>query len=193
MNVNMPNAQTDQVQAWIASNPQFAQAVVQAMTAPQPAVRYQPVAQNNQNWGGRNSFPTTMTSPPGPVPMNITGIPGRVVASPQEIKPNDIPMDGSAAIFPMADDSCIYAKCWAADGGIQTIRYIPEKVAQAAQNQGPSEFDQVMTRLDKIEQMLGQRYQNKKQYYNNQNTRSAQVNAGDYSNQNVTAEATNNG
>lgn len=172
------NATQDQVQEWIAKNPQFAQAVAQSMAA-QPAVRYQPVAQNNPNWVGRNAFPVTQTSAPTPIPnsMGITGLPGRVIKNPEEIKLNEIPMDGTASLFPMSDDTCIYAKAWGQDGTIQTLRYIREDAEP--QEKGPSEFAQVMTRLDKIEQMLGQRgqqRQQKQQYYPNQNSRNVQAN-----------------
>lgn len=171
-----PNAPADQVQQWIAQNPQFAQAVAQAM-AGQPALRYQPMAQNNQNWGGRNAFPVTQTSTPMPNTMTgmPTGLHGRIVANPEEIKLNEIPMDGTASLFPMNDDSCIYAKAWGPDGKIQTYRYIREDAEPI--DKGPSEFSQVMTRLDKIEQMLGQRRQQKNQYYPNQNSRNAQANS----------------
>ncbi len=184
------NAAPDQVQQWIAQNPQFAQAVAQAM-AGQPAVRYQPIAQNNQNWGGRNAFPVTQTSAPMPVPnqMGITGLHGRIVSTPEEIKLNEIPMDGTASLFPMSDDSCIYAKAWGQDGKIQTFRYIREDAKP--QEKGPSEFAQVMTRLDKIEQMLGQRRQQRNQYYPNQNSRQAQANSIHTVDGNT--EVTNNG
>lgn len=168
------NVQQDQVQQWIAANPQFAQAVAQSM-AGQPAVRYQPMAQNNQNWGGRNAFPMTQTSAPTPVPSPMTGMPalhGRIIANPEEIKLNEIPMDGTASLFPMNDDSCIYAKAWGPDGKIETYRYIREDAEP--QEKGPSEFSQVMTRLDKIEQLLGQKRQQRNQYYPNQNSRNAQ-------------------
>ncbi len=187
------NPTQDLVQQWIAQNPQFAQAVAQSM-AGQPAVRYQPMAQNNQNWGGRNAFPMTQTSAPMPVPnqMGMPGLHGRIIANPEEIKLNEIPMDGTASLFPMNDDSCIYAKAWGPDGKIQTFRYIRED--SEPQEKGPSEFAQVMTRLDKIEQMLGQRGQQRQQYYNNRNPRSGQATSVHTVEGNtITTEAMNNG
>lgn len=183
----------DQVQQWIAQNPQFAQAVVQSM-AGQPAVRYQPMAQNNQNWMGRNALPITQTSAPMTVPnqMGMPGLHGRIIANPEEIKLNEIPMDGTASLFPMSDDSCIYAKAWGPDGKIQTFRYIREDAEPV--DKGPSEFSQVMSRLDKIEQMLGQRgqqRQQKQQYYQNQNHISGQASSTRTMEGNV--EAMNNG
>ena len=191
------NVPSDQVQQWIAQNPQFAQAVAQSMTA-QPSVRYQPMAQNNQNWGGRNALPMTQTSAPTPIPNSMGSMPGglygRVIANPEEIRLNEIPMDGTASLFPMKDDSCIYAKAWGPDGKIQTYRYIREDAEPV--EKGPSEFSQVMTRLDKIEQMLGQRGQQRQQNYNNRvhqqrDFQSGQVNARDYV-ENKTMEAMNN-
>ena len=189
MDFGSQNVAPDQVQQWIAQNPQFAQAVVQSMAAPSAALRYQPMGQN-QNWVGRNAFPMTQTSTPSAVPpAAIPVLHGRVVGSPQEIRPNEIPMDGTASLFPMADDSCIYAKAWGPDGMIQTIRYVPEKPIDGTQPQTPSEFDQVIARLDKIEQLLGQRYQ--KQNYNNRSVQSGQVNSK--YDPNSKTEAVNNG
>lgn len=44
------------------------------------------------------------------------GVNGRVVQSVEMITANDVPMDGSAAFFPMQDMSAIFAKSWNADG-----------------------------------------------------------------------------
>lgn len=168
----------DQVQAWIAQNPQLAQAIVQAMTTPQPNTRYAPVSQPNQNWGtGRNAFLTNQTPAQSSMPM----LHGRVITNPQEIKPNEIPMDGSASLFPMNDDSCIYAKAWKPDGGIDTIRYIREDKVEPPQSTATPDFTQMMTRLDRIERILdssisiGQdRYPNRRQNYNNRNAQTSQ-------------------
>ena len=41
------------------------------------------------------------------------------------IAANDVPMDGSVAIFPKNDLSEIYAKQWASDGKISTVVFKP--------------------------------------------------------------------
>ena len=55
------------------------------------------------------------------------GINGKVVQSVEMIMANDVPMDGSAAFFPMQDMSAILAKSWNADGTIRTIVYEPRQ------------------------------------------------------------------
>lgn len=72
------------------------------------------------------------------------GINGRVVQSVEMITANDVPMDGSAAFFPMQDMSAILAKSWNADGTIKTVIFKPvnETVPQnSAQNQENLKFD----------------------------------------------------
>ena len=130
------------------------------------------------NWQQPPMIPQT-NAPAAPVPnwnrpsfsQIPSGIPGRQVNSPQEIRPNEVPMDGTAAFFPMNDYSAIYIKAWGADGNIQTVRFVPESVETT--QQGPSEFEQVMARLDSIEQSLNSRYNNKR---NNNQKKEVQVN-----------------
>lgn len=55
-----------------------------------------------------------------PVAQTING---RFINSIQEVAAQDVPMDGSASIFPMRDGSGIYVKFWLPNGTIQTIFY----------------------------------------------------------------------
>lgn len=59
-------------------------------------------------------------------PQLPRGLNGKVVQSVEMITANDVPMDGSVAIFPMQDMSVILAKSWNADGTIKTILYKPQ-------------------------------------------------------------------
>lgn len=73
-----------------------------------------------------------------------SGINGRVVQSVEMITANDVPMDGSAAFFPMQDMSAILAKSWNADGTIKTVIFKPinENVPQnEIQNKENLKFD----------------------------------------------------
>lgn len=70
-------------------------------------------------------------------------IPGRVVQSPNDIMPGDVPMNGTPCFFPMGDGSAVLMKVWNPDGTIGTIRFLPEEAA-------PKE----PTQLDRIESML---------------------------------------
>ena len=65
---------------------------------------------------------TQMSLPNQQLPV---GINGKVVNTVEQITANDVPMDGSAAFFPMQDMSQILVKSWNADGTIKTVIYKP--------------------------------------------------------------------
>lgn len=106
---------------------------------------------------------------PNPIPtsMNMQSayIPGRMVNDISEIRPNEVPMDGSVSLFPINNGSCIYVKCWSPDGTIKTMKYVPEQIP--AEPQGPTEFEQLMSRLNAIEKKLSYNT-SRKPYHSNQ-------------------------
>lgn len=53
---------------------------------------------------------------------------GRVVASPDEIQVQEVPTDGTMALFLLSDGSGVIGKRWAPDGSIQTTRFVAEQV-----------------------------------------------------------------
>ena len=59
------------------------------------------------------------------MPQQIVGINGRIVQAVETINPNEVPMDGSVAVFPKQDLTEIYAKSWNADGTIRTLTFKP--------------------------------------------------------------------
>lgn len=61
---------------------------------------------------------------PGP---QVPPLLGKWVHSFDEIKPMDVPMDGSICFFPQTDYTCLYAMQWSNDGKIMAYRFIPEK------------------------------------------------------------------
>ncbi len=65
-----------------------------------------------------------------PMTQPHTNLNGKVIQSVDNITANDVPMDGSIAIFPKQDMSEIYAKSWNADGTIRTIVYKPYTAAK---------------------------------------------------------------
>lgn len=95
-----------------------------------------------------------------------SGINGRVVQSVEMITANDVPMDGSAAFFPMQDMSAILAKSWNADGTIKTVIFKPvnETVPQnESQNKENLKFElsdgtvaAFMNRFDELSERLEQ-------------------------------------
>lgn len=61
-----------------------------------------------------------------PKPQGAFFIPGRYVSSESEITPQDVPMDGSMALFPAKDGSCIYARSLDSNFNMRSVRYVPE-------------------------------------------------------------------
>lgn len=99
------------------------------------------------------------------------GVNGRVVQSAEMITANDVPMDGSAAFFPMQDMSAILAKSWNADGTIKTVIFkpinetVPQNEIQNKENlkidlsEGAiaafmDRFDELSERLEQLELSL---------------------------------------
>lgn len=81
-------------------------------------------------------------------PMNqAPQMSGRVIQNESEIRPNEIPMDGSMSLFPNQDYSVIIAKKWTSDGTLQTFKFVPDKGDIPKQ-------DPILQRLDRIEKLL---------------------------------------
>ena len=96
-------------------------------TAGLPTNQYLPTIPNNTS-----GIPTyqpqyqTQYTPPAQQPsMPQQSIFGRMVTEESEIKPNEVPMDGTIAFFPRVDLSAIIAKQWVQDGTIKTVTFTP--------------------------------------------------------------------
>lgn len=85
---------------------------------------------------------------------------GRVVNSPNDITPDDIPTNGMPAIFPMTDGSGIMVKALGNDFKVQDAIYVLQTPAPAEQEQKPNEFEVLMQRLNQIETMIAAMAQN---------------------------------
>lgn len=51
----------------------------------------------------------------------------RVIKSTDDIKPNEIPSDGSISLFLMDDLGAIYGKCWTNNGTVKNLRFVLER------------------------------------------------------------------
>lgn len=102
---------------------------------------------------GRQSIPT--------IKQGI--FPGRIINNPDEVMPNEVPSNGNPAIFPSTDWSCIWVKAYGADGLIHPLCY---RLDQPDTSKQPSEFDQVMQRLNKIEETMIRLMESKKNQQN---------------------------
>lgn len=114
-----------------------------------------------------NSYIQPMTTSYTPSTSRSSMLYGRVVNSPNDITPNEVPMDGSVSLFPSSDYSCILAKTWNKDGTIQTVKFIPEvNPDQVTLDQASQEntMDTILKKLDAIEKKLNYRPKNKPPY-----------------------------
>lgn len=85
---------------------------------------------------------------------------GKIITKLEDITANDVPMDGSEAIFPLADKSKIYIKQWNANGTISTVEYLPQ-ISNETSNANNStlciekeEFDSFKQLLTSIEEKV---------------------------------------
>lgn len=103
-------------------------------------------------------------SPKPPAPPLI----GRWVSTFDDIKPQDVPMDGSMCFFPQSDYSCVYAMVWDNNGRIIPYRFVPEKNDPPAAQQSASSTnienvfggfaDSVNARLDIFEKRMNEMF-----------------------------------
>lgn len=135
----------------------------QNSSMPQPSQNYQPVYQVPQGYQNTYEQTSVQQNPRPQLPYANNSQPnqthslllsGRTVNTVDEIKPNEVPMDGSISLFPLSDYSCIYAKQWGTDGLINTVKYIPD-LNQAPKDSPAEDFNAlILERLDSIEKKL---------------------------------------
>lgn len=91
-----------------------------------------------------------------PIQQTYPLIVGRQVNTLEEIRPNEVPNDGSYAVFPSGDLSCVYIKYFTSSGTIETLRFVPETPAVTAADAVPQTdiLAPVNERLDRIEKKL---------------------------------------
>lgn len=123
-------------------------------TAPQYGVNYQQqpmTPYNNQIYQQNYIRPELVPQNNQPQPPPI---PARQINSVNDIKPNDVPMDGTISLFLMSDCSCIIAKQWNSRGTIDDVCFVPEPKNQEQTSQNSDILNTVLERLDNIESML---------------------------------------
>lgn len=106
-------------------------------------------------------------------PMNrarpSVGLIGRTVNNENEIRPDEVPMDGSVAFFPQADRSCIYAKYWNNNGLIDKRVYVLAPMEGEVQNTPANNLEmmykELSNKIDNIYKMLNR--SGNKPYRNN--------------------------
>lgn len=99
-------------------------------------------------------------TPPNPMvsrqtpKQNVPSLLGRFVEDISEVKPVEVPMDGSTVFFPTKDYKKIYAKTWGTDGKLYTFCFLPQESEAEQKNAEQSNFERIFTRLDDIEAKL---------------------------------------
>ena len=88
---------------------------------------------------------------------------GRIVGDISEVAPQEVPMDRSISLFPLADWSKIYAKAWNANGTIDTFVFVPDKASQYDKQEQPDQYQAIMNRLDEIEKKIDGRKRTRSQ------------------------------
>lgn len=110
------------------------------------------------------SSPNSYPSPP-PQPANPPApFVGRYVNALTDILPNEVPMDGRAAIFPTGDLSEIFLKSWSADGSIKTFRYVLDASTDLNASAPPPpdpQYNQLSARIEELEKMVQKASQRK--------------------------------
>lgn len=80
---------------------------------------------------------------------------GRVVGDISEVKPGEVPMDGTFCYYPKRDGTEIYVKLWDQKGELLTFTFIPkEPIVEAQANAEQSKYDEILRRLDDISENL---------------------------------------
>lgn len=117
---------------------------------------------NNQNQNTNQSQQNQNNQPAKqPQQQENTEPAVRVIKTPDEIKADEIPMNGSIRLFLQEDMNVIYGKRWTNNGVIENIRYIREDpTPQQEQTQNPmDEF------VNRISQMMDQKLDEFKKEY----------------------------
>ena len=116
---------------------------------------------------GLQQYQQTLQQPQMQMPV---GLNGKIVDSVEQITANDVPMDGSVAIFPKKDMSEIYLKSWTPNGTIATVVFKPALDEQTNSVSAQPEmkigmdnevtevfmqrFDELKTKLEELEQSM---------------------------------------
>ena len=73
--------------------------------------------------------------------QQVQGLICKPVVDASNVSPNDVPMDGNAAVFPKNDFTEIYVKSWTPNGTIQTIVYKPVQNENQSENTNIPQMD----------------------------------------------------
>ena len=125
----------------------------------------------NRPVGYQGMYPYQMPQQPIQIPANPYMEPaspnrqlslrGRSVASENDIRPNDIVMDGGVSFFPKDDGQAIFVKWWGSNGLIEGRVFVPAPDTTSDKVEGSNaekKLDDILERLVRLEKRLGKPY-----------------------------------
>lgn len=95
---------------------------------------------------------------------------GRSVASENDIRPNDIVMDGGVSFFPKDDGQAIFVKWWGSNGLIEGRVFVPAPDTTSDKVEGSNaekKLDDILERLGRLEKRLGKSYNSNRSNHQN--------------------------
>lgn len=126
---------------------------------------------DNRQMGYQGMYPYQVAQQPIQIPANPYMEPasqnrqlslrGRSVASENDIRPNDIVMDGGVSFFPKDDGQAIYVKWWGSNGLIEGRVFVPAPDTTSDKVQTSSaekKLDEILDRVGRLEKRLGKPY-----------------------------------
>ena len=144
-----------------------------------PTYSFQPQQMNNPYQGSYQPMQNPYMAQMGQYQQNFQpqvqqaqsqqeqGLVCKPVVDASNVSPNDVPMDGNAAVFPKNDFSEIYVKSWTPNGTIQTIVYKPVQPENQPEGTNMPQMDfnalnedvralreDILARLDSIEKSV---------------------------------------
>ena len=121
-------------------------------------------AEQPSNWNQRYGAPRSVVQ---------NYLIGRLIFSPEQITPQEIPTDGTPAIFPLNDGSTIYVKSYQPNGEFADYKYVLEKkqptssivsvepsniqpVVEVQNVEKSATYDDLVKRIDFLEQVVNE-------------------------------------
>lgn len=88
-------------------------------------------------------------------PVQQFGFSGRYINDINEVRLDEVPMNGQPCFFPTRDASAVYLKVWNQNGQLLTVRYILDQEQPGSEpNATTDSMDDVYTRLTRLEEAL---------------------------------------
>lgn len=113
----------------------------------------------NSRWGNQQNreppAPRQQEKPPEQgETSNGPNISCRIISDINEVKPGEIPMDGSVGVFVKSDLSCAYIKQWGSDGVLHTKTFIEDVQKPVTQTIPNDLLEKIDARFKNLEEAI---------------------------------------